>query len=241
MGFGQTLREAREAKGYTVEQLAETTHIMSKTIRGLEAEDFSGIVAPIYGRGFVKICCQTLGLDPKPMVDEFMAIYNGEKPPASSPVSVETKPPEPPPSVPEPPPAEPEPAEAPIADEPPPRAPIEDLFNQVPEQPAASEQQPAKQAVSRFAPPQPQDDDRSEPFTMPAIPWRLVILIAGAAVVLWAVFAGCRAVYRALGTGGDGTAPSAPAVTAEQPKTDGAVTAPSVRRTPKPVKPLYID
>ena len=239
MGFGKTLREAREAKGYTVAQLAEITHITPGVIGGLEAEDFHDIVAPIYGRGFVKLCCQTLGIDPKPMVEEFMAIYNGEKPPTAGLVSAEAKLPEPPPSVPEPPPAEPVPAEAPIADEPPPKAPLSDLFNQVPEQPAASEQQPAKQTVSRFAPPQPQDDDRSEPFTMPAIPWRLVILIAGAAVVLWALFAGIRAVYRALGTGGDGAKTPAPVVKVER-LTDGAA-APSVRRTPKPVKPLYID
>lgn len=225
MGFGQTLREAREAKGYTVEQLAEATHIMTKTIKGLEAEDFSSIVAPIYGRGFVKICCQTLGLDPKPMVDEFMAIYNGEQPPSSDLVATEA----PPPTVP----AEPDHDGIPTPRETPAKAPLGDLFNQAPEPSVA------KQPQNRFAPPQPQDY-RGEPFTMPAIPWRLVILIAGAAVVLWAVFAGCRAVYRALGTGGDGTAPSAPVVTTGQPMTNG-VTAPAVKRTPKPVKPLYID
>lgn len=80
MGFGQILREAREAKGYSVAQLADMTHIMSRTIEGLENEDFRSIAAPIYGRGFVKLLCQILGIEPKPMIDEFMAIYNGEKP-----------------------------------------------------------------------------------------------------------------------------------------------------------------
>lgn len=238
MGFGQTLREAREAKGYTVEQLAEATHIMSRTIKGLEAEDFSSIVAPIYGRGFVKICCQTLGIDPKPMVDEFMAIYNGEKPPAASPVAVETvtpaPPPEPdpvaPPAVEDAPVAE----EPPVAAEPPAKAPLGDLFNQPSEPPAA------KPPVSRFAPPQPQGDDRIGSPSMPAIPWRLVVLIVIAAVALWGVFAGCRALYRALGSADEGTGAAAPAVTVEPPKTDG-VTAPAAARTPKPVKPLYID
>ena len=78
MEFGKTLREAREAKGYTIAQVAETTHIMTSVIEGLENEDFSRIAAPIYGRGFVKLYCQTVGLEAKPLIDEFMAIMNGE-------------------------------------------------------------------------------------------------------------------------------------------------------------------
>lgn len=237
MGFGQTLREAREAKGYTVEQLAEATHIMARTIKGLEAEDFGSIVAPIYGRGFVKICCQTLGLDTKPMVDEFMAIYNGEKPPAAKPIAVGTTPAPPPepgpvetPDVKDPPFVD----EAPVAEEPPLKAPIGDLFNQHSEPPVS------KQPVSRYAPPQPQDDDRIGGISMPVIPWRLVVLTVGAAVVLWAIFAGCRTLYRVLGSADDGTVVTAPVTTVERPKTT-VTTAPAARRTPKPVKPLYID
>ena len=73
--FGKTLRAAREAKGLTTGQIAERTHMMVQTVEGLENENFSKIVAPIYGRGFVKLYCETVGLDPKPMVDAFMEIY----------------------------------------------------------------------------------------------------------------------------------------------------------------------
>ena len=51
--FGKTLRAAREAKGLTTGQIAERTHMMVQTVEGLENENFSKIVAPIYGRGFV--------------------------------------------------------------------------------------------------------------------------------------------------------------------------------------------
>ena len=233
MGFGQTLREAREAKGYTVEQLAEATHIMTRTIKGLEAEDFSSIAAPIYGRGFVKICCQTLGLDPKPMVDEFMAIYNGEKPPAANPVAAVTVHPASPsePDPVEPPPVKDPPAvdEPPVAAELPAKTPLGDLFNQPFESPAA------KPTVSRFAPPQPQGDDHIGDSSMPAIPWRLVVLIVVAAVAAWGIFAGCRALYHALGSADGETGTAAPVVTVEHD------TVPAAIRTPKPVKPLYID
>lgn len=80
--FGRTLREAREAKGWTVSQLAEQTRVMHQIVEGLEKEDFSRIVAPIYGRGFVKIISEALGLEAKPLVDEFMEIYSGNRPPS---------------------------------------------------------------------------------------------------------------------------------------------------------------
>lgn len=79
--FGKTLREAREAKGYSVSQLAEITHILPQIIENLEKEDFTRIVAPIYGRGFVKLYCETVGLEPQPLVAEFMEIFNGNRPP----------------------------------------------------------------------------------------------------------------------------------------------------------------
>ena len=107
-GFGYTLRTAREAKGYTIQQLAGMTNLMTRSISDLEQEDFSKIAAPIYGRGFVKLYCEAVGIDPKPLIDEFMAIYNGEKPPSPPPPATAPKPA----LAPEPAPA-PEPAAAP--------------------------------------------------------------------------------------------------------------------------------
>ena len=78
MEFGKTLRTAREAKGYTVSQLAEMTRLAPSVIENLENEDFSRIAAPIYGRGFVKLYCEAVGLEAKPFVDEFMNIVNGD-------------------------------------------------------------------------------------------------------------------------------------------------------------------
>ena len=77
--FGKTLRTARETKGYSVAQLAEMTKLMPSTVTELENEDLSHIAAPIYGRGFVKLYCEAVGLDPKPLVAEFMEILNGNR------------------------------------------------------------------------------------------------------------------------------------------------------------------
>lgn len=79
--FGNTLKAAREAKGLTVKQIAESTHMMVQMVESLEREDFTRIVAPIYGRGFVKLYCEAVDLDPQPMVAEFMDIFTHKRPP----------------------------------------------------------------------------------------------------------------------------------------------------------------
>ena len=79
MSFGQTLRTAREAKGLTTSELAARTHLLVQIVEGLENEDFRRIPAPIYGRGFVKLYCEVVGIDPKPLQAEFMALYTHKK------------------------------------------------------------------------------------------------------------------------------------------------------------------
>ena len=79
--FGSTLRRAREQKGLTTKQVAESTHMMVQLVEDLENERFSRIAAPIYGRGFVKLYCEAVGIDPKPLVAEFMEIFNGNRAP----------------------------------------------------------------------------------------------------------------------------------------------------------------
>ena len=78
MDFGSTLKAAREARGLTTSQLAAQTRILVQTIEGMERNDFKRIPAPIYGRGFVKLICECLDLDPVIMVPAFMSAYNGE-------------------------------------------------------------------------------------------------------------------------------------------------------------------
>ena len=82
MEFGKELKAAREAKGFTCSQIAEKTHLMTQVVEGLETENFKKIVAPIYGRGFVKLYCEAVGLEAKPYIDEFMRLYSLGKTPA---------------------------------------------------------------------------------------------------------------------------------------------------------------
>ena len=108
MSLGNTLRAAREACGFTTSELAARTHMLVQIVEGLENEDFRRIPAPIYGRGFIKLYCEAVNLDPKPLQAEFMDLFNRAKDaPAKS---------EMPPVRPRPPATEPPPVAA-VADE----------------------------------------------------------------------------------------------------------------------------
>ena len=81
MALGKILRENREQQGYSAAQVAEATHMMVQIVEELEREDFQRIAAPIYGRGFVKLYAEFLGIDPVPLVKEFSEIFSGSRRP----------------------------------------------------------------------------------------------------------------------------------------------------------------
>ena len=233
--FGKTLRTAREAKGLTPGQIAERTHMMIQVVEGLENEDFSRIVAPIYGRGFVKLYCEAVGLEPKPLVDAFMEIYGGRGTSAAKSTPAPAAPPAPKPA-----PAMETPIEPvkPLAPEPPTR--VQSIIDfEAPAKPVASK---PTQTVSRYAAPMPTDDG----FSMPIINWRMVALAAAAIVILLIAILGVRALYRVTMTAPEDevettevTAPTptpSPTPTEAQPQAKVLVD-----RKPLPLKPFYID
>ena len=97
--FGEKLRKAREAKGLSCSQVAAQTHMLVQIVEEMEREDFHRIPAPIYGRGFVRLFADCVGLDPVPLVREFMDIYEGRRAPTVS-VREVPKAPDPPPVLP---------------------------------------------------------------------------------------------------------------------------------------------
>ena len=221
MEFGKTLRTAREAKGLTTGQIAERTHMMVQVVEGLENEDFSKIVAPIYGRGFVKLYCETVGLEPKPLVDAFMEIYSGGRGKSAAPHE---------PAKPEQRPVEP------TAPEPPQRV-QETIDFGAPPAAEVPRQQPT---TSRYAAPMPIDDG----FSMPAVNWRMVALGAAAVAIVVLALLGVRALYRVTMTAPEEetTEVAAPAPDPAPAPTDAPAPAkPPVDRKPLPLKPFYID
>ena len=237
MEFGKTLRTAREAKGLTTGQIAERTHMMVQIVEGLENEDFSKIVAPIYGRGFVKLYCETVGLEPKPLVDAFMEIYSGGRGKSAAPH--EPAKPEPrqvEPAAPGSPPKPIAPPPKPVAPEPPQRV-QETIDFSAPPAAETPRQQPT---TSRYAAPMPIDDG----FSMPAVNWRMVALGAAAVAIVVLALLGVRALYRVTMTAPEEetTEVAAPAPDPAPAPTDAQPPAKApVDRKPLPLKPFYID
>lgn len=70
--LGQQLKAAREARGVSEQEAGAATKILTKTIVALEADDFSGIAAPTYAKGFIRLYAGYLGLNPEPLVEEYI-------------------------------------------------------------------------------------------------------------------------------------------------------------------------
>lgn len=242
--FGKTLKDAREAAGLSIQQIAERTHMMSAMIEDLENERFNRIVAPIYGRGFVKLYCEAVGLDPKPLVAEFMEIFTGTRSPTiRERVIVNTPAPEVAAPAPEPEPViEPEVAPAPevIAPAPEPELAPEPEFKLESDPPPKTPPQFTRySAPLRDYTPDVDNIDNLSELKMRIL--RLALLGVGGIVLLWIVCAGISALYHA--TSKPSEAPAAQEVTEQQvgePAPDIFNDKP-LPRQPIVVPPLYID
>ncbi len=81
MAFGEILRNARTQRGMTTSEVAEQTRILVQLVDDLEREDFQRIAAPLYGRGFIKSYAKLMDLDAQPLINDFMQLYSGARPP----------------------------------------------------------------------------------------------------------------------------------------------------------------
>jgi hypothetical protein len=72
---GSTLRAAREKRKLSCSEVAETTRLKVHVIESLEADDYRMIPAPLYGKGFIKLYAEAVGLDPEPLIRDYMERY----------------------------------------------------------------------------------------------------------------------------------------------------------------------
>ncbi len=71
--IGQKLESARTAKGVTVSEAGQATKILSKFIEAMESDDFGALSAPVYAKSFIRMYARYLGLDDRPLVEEYVA------------------------------------------------------------------------------------------------------------------------------------------------------------------------
>jgi len=73
--IGQKLESARQSKGVSVSEAGQATKILGKFIEAMEADDFGVLSAPVYAKSFIKMYAKYLGIEPKPLVDEYVEQY----------------------------------------------------------------------------------------------------------------------------------------------------------------------
>jgi cytoskeletal protein RodZ len=77
---GARLREAREKRGVSLRQIANTTRISVMSLEALERSDLSRLPGGIFTRAFIRAYAQEVGLDPDRTIQDFIA----ELPPDSA-------------------------------------------------------------------------------------------------------------------------------------------------------------
>lgn len=87
---GQSLREAREAKGLTVEDIAAQTRIPTRHLASLESSDWTKLPAATYSIGFAKNYASAVGLDRNEIGDRLRAEMGGTRPLQAHPEVYET-------------------------------------------------------------------------------------------------------------------------------------------------------
>lgn len=75
--IGETLREARQHKKATLEDASRATKIKVETLERLEADNFTGLGAPMYVKSFLKLYADYLGLDSKLIGDTYLESQGG--------------------------------------------------------------------------------------------------------------------------------------------------------------------
>ncbi|WP_416144874.1 helix-turn-helix domain-containing protein [Planococcus koreensis] len=90
--LGNRLKEARIAKGYSLEDLQDVTKIQKRYLAGIEEGNHSMMPGPFYARAFIKQYAEAVGLDANDLLEQ----HKGEIPaPAKEEVRTTMVPPTP--------------------------------------------------------------------------------------------------------------------------------------------------
>ncbi len=83
-GLGQTIRDARVRRGFTIERLSSVTKISQTILRAMEAEDFDRLPGGVFTRGFFRSYAREVGLDPEGTVASYVAQIEAAHGPSAS-------------------------------------------------------------------------------------------------------------------------------------------------------------
>lgn len=91
---GSLLRQAREEKGLTIEEMSAISNLTKQVIRGIESDDYADLAGLSFVRGYLKLYAKKLGVDESKVLEPFdlwKAVQSGEQPLSLSSVSQDSE------------------------------------------------------------------------------------------------------------------------------------------------------
>jgi cytoskeleton protein RodZ len=79
--FGDRLRQEREKRGITLNEISESTKISRRRLEALENEEFDLLPGGVFNRGFVRSYARHIGIDPEQAVAEYLAASHEQSAP----------------------------------------------------------------------------------------------------------------------------------------------------------------
>lgn len=76
---GNELREIREWRGFSIEEVSARTKISTSTLRFLETSNFAFLPAPVYVKGFLRTYAKLLQIDAEKLVADYMRTYEAHR------------------------------------------------------------------------------------------------------------------------------------------------------------------
>lgn len=68
---GALIRQARQGRGWSVDELAARTRIPAAMLAAIEADEYHRLSGPLYARSFLQSCAKELGLDPAVILESY--------------------------------------------------------------------------------------------------------------------------------------------------------------------------
>ncbi len=80
--IGKELKEVREEKGISLEEISEKTKIQPRFLKAIESGNWRELPEEVYLRGFLRTYADALGLDGKDFVESYNMSRTQEVPPS---------------------------------------------------------------------------------------------------------------------------------------------------------------
>lgn len=71
--FGEALRDAREARGLSLDDVASTTRVARRHLAALERGDLDALPAGPFAKGYIEAYGKAVGIDPRPVIEAYRA------------------------------------------------------------------------------------------------------------------------------------------------------------------------